>query len=200
MYTVIKKLKMLFVLSLIYTPIHATPSTTAVNALEVLNQWNETLGQKNLLLHDMKFDSEFLEFKELNTFLWVKREEKIDEKDRFFKFATDKDGGKYYLWFYPTLKGEPPVVTIDMSDKSAANVTENMEDFVCSLIGGEALGGENMYSPKSNDFEKVDEYKKKFLATLTCPKKVEVFPYETKHPKINEWLDALDEKYELKDK
>ena len=195
MYTVIKKLKMLVVLSLIYTPIHATPSTTAVNALEVLNQWNETLGQKNLLLHDMKFDSEFLEFKELNTFLWVKREEKIDEKDRFFEFATDKDGSKYYLWFYPTLKGEPPVVSIGMSDNSADNVTDNMEDFVCALIGKE-----NIYNPKSNDFEKVDEYKKKFLATLSCPKKVELFLYETKHPKINEWLDALDEKYELKDK
>lgn len=178
-----------------YTVIKNTPSITAVNALEVLNQWNETLGQKNLLLHNMKFDSEFLEFKELNAFLWVKREEKIDEKDRFFEFATDEYGSKYYLWFYPTLKGEPPVVSIGMSDNSADNVTDNMEDFVCALIGKE-----NIYNPKSNDFEKVDEYKKKFLATLSCPKKVELFLYETKHPKINEWLDALDEKYELKDK
>jgi len=174
--------------------LHASPSNKSIHVLNILNQWNSDLGKKGLLLHDMNFDEKFTEFKKTNE--WFEIDRKYLEKDKFYQFATDKDGASYYLWFYPELSGEPPVVVINMSDYSADSVTENIEDLVCSLIKGETLSGGKTYNHKSEKFLEVETYKKNILKELNCAKKIEVWSGLHQHPKFEEWLEEIDEKYQ----
>ena len=189
----IKKL----VLIIIFIPIltNAMPSNETIHALAMLNKWNDEMIKKNLVSHDMQFDKSFVEFKDIN--IWFNTDSKIDEKDRFYKLATDSSGAIFYLWFYPELKGEPPVVVITLSDGSADNVTDNMTDFSCSFILGETLSGENLYNLKPSNIVKIKQYKTEMLNTLNCTSKTKSQVWDSiKHPKFNEWLDKLDVKYE----
>jgi DNA polymerase III alpha subunit (gram-positive type) len=63
MYKIFSSIKIVLVLVFMSTQVYASPSKASIHALDVLNKWNNTLGQKNLLLHNMKFDNKFLEFK-----------------------------------------------------------------------------------------------------------------------------------------
>ena len=170
------------------------PSDTSNLSLETLNKWNNKMTEEGLLLHRMQFDKKFTEFKDMKR--WFGETDKYDEKDIFFKFATDEYGSIYYLWFYPKLKGEPPVVTHNLSDNSADSVTDNITDFVCSFIQGKTLSGGKVYNEKSSNFHVVEEYKTQAAESLNCEAKPKVFFGLKKHPKFDKWLDKLDEKYQ----
>ncbi len=187
-----KLLKILLNISILIflsTEVIASPSDGSKLALEKFNDWNKKLSKEGLLIHKMKIDPSFTEVKNIPKSLGI--DERFDGKDRFFKFATDSYGSILYLWYYPELEGEAPVVTCDVSDNSADSVSENMNDYVCSIINDE-----DNYNKNSINFAKVEEYKNKFSKSLNCKAKPKFYFGLTKHPRFDKWLDSIDNKYQ----
>lgn len=187
-----KTLINILALLLMSTNVNALPSEKSNFALEKLNEWNSQLSKKGVLAHGMMIDSQFTEVTDLNQSFGI--DKRYNGKDRFFKFARDEYGAVLYLWYYPELKGEPPVVLSDVSDDAADSVTENITDYVCSLI----QGGDDIYKKNASSLEEVEAYKKQLLKSLDCKAKPKVFFGLEKHPKFDEWLDKLDDLYQEK--
>lgn len=92
-------LKILILMTLILPmQANALPSKQSKHALEWLNKWHDEMTAKDLISHDLMFDKKYSEFKEVHTWFGIEEDE-LEEKDRFFKFASDADGAMYYLWF-----------------------------------------------------------------------------------------------------
>lgn len=96
---------------------------------------------------------------------------------------------------YPGLKGEPPVVVIDLSDDSADSISEHITDFVCAHIKGDGLLSD-IYKRNSPSFHEVEAFKSKVEMSLNCADKIKFYAGLKKHPRFDEWLDQLDEKYD----
>jgi len=111
---------------------------------------NSTLEDETDDLKDWLIGSPAYNMKKLD---FSKRE------DKFINFS-DRDGIIYALWYYPELKGEPPVVKF--SEYYPAVVASSLEEFVCR-IGRESIkneysfeywAGEITERLKQNDDEK----------------------------------------------
>ena len=164
------------------------PDGTSKLALKTLNEWNDKMRENGILAKKLKIYRKFTVYKNMGK--WFGGTDNYNEKDIFLKFFTDWYGAEYFLWLYPGLKGEPPVVSYNLSNDAADSVSDNITDFVCDLMQRNEL-----YNKKIDNIGSLKAYITKAQKQLQCPEHPKVYVGLKKHPKFDAWLEKMDEKY-----
>ena len=100
------------------------------NDIDFLNQ---LLGEE-LIRYPIDYETQQIGLFDLNS--WFGNDTNDYGQHRFIEFGMDGSGSGYCLWYYPELKGRPPVVLFE-SEGDFYFIAGSTQDFIRQLTSGE---------------------------------------------------------------
>jgi len=168
--------------------------------LKKLSEWGYDEVYNLPEIHDMEIQDEFYNV-DVSELLNLDIPEN-ELEDTFLGFANSADGGEYCLWLYPDLKGEPPVVFINL-DWEHSLISSSFSKFIRDLGDKKVLNASMDFGDESSPW---DEDEIALFEESTMSKKIELFNLdfeklleegkEENHPSFYSWVAEITEKYE----
>ena len=86
---------------------------------------------------------------------WFGSDRWSKEGDSFVQFGQDGTGSLFLLWFYPSLKTEPPVVFLGSEGESYL-VAADISDFIQQLASGKLFSRGSWLDPEPDEKQELD--------------------------------------------
>ncbi|MCT7357887.1 hypothetical protein [Thalassolituus pacificus] len=126
--------------------------------------------------------------------MWLGGKKWRETEHHFIQFGQDGCGSLFCLWYYPELKGEPPVVFLG-SEGERALVSNSAHDFVMQITSGKVFYDGSWLDPHDEDKDELNwdllsKKAKSYLGSL-CDNPSELTKSaQAKHPDISSWIES----------
>jgi len=126
--------------------------------------------------------------------LWTGNKKWNADGDSLVQFGMDGSGSMFCLWYYPNLKGEPPVVFLG-SEGHSCLVSNNLNDFIKHTCSGKLFSDGEWLDPYLDDEKEFDWLSLKNKAEKLIGK-WSTSPEELRdtgklnHPDFNAWAES----------
>ena len=117
----------------------------------------------------------------------------LENGDSFVQFGQDGTGSMFLLWFYPSLRIDPPVVFMGSEGESCL-VAPNINDFIRQIASGQFFFAGEWFEPEADE-EELDWRRLKSIVEARLGK-IEQNPSVISnraaelHPDFEAWVEA----------
>ena len=126
--------------------------------------------------------------------MWLGGKKWRETEHNFIQFGQDGCGSLFCLWFYPDLKGEPPVVFLG-SEGERALISNSAHDFVRQITSGKVFFDGGWLDPDDEEKDELDwellfKKAKSYIGSL-CENPSELTSSaQANHPDISSWIES----------